>query len=178
MSLCLCTRTQAAGLQVVLGTYKHQACAPGQTFQAARVVQALDYFAVPVDLWPVGLQLLRRAQLTAELWMERDDQAARTIVQQICNLALEGGPEDQPQPSWDQKYSRAFEGVYTIHRIDGKETVHRYRQQCSHSTGIVKDLLPSLRAAILKAGQPEHLHITFCREPLSILTTEHLILTR
>lgn len=74
-------KSERRELQAILGLFQSPT-APRKGVQALQLLQALDYFAVPEQLWPAGLQLLRLSRLYM-------DEAATDIMQSIRSLLME-----------------------------------------------------------------------------------------
>ena len=89
-------------MQLILARLRREPYNAGRPIHKAKALKALDYFGVPEALWPHGLQLLRRAQQSFTLWQERDQQAIKEIVQQICSQMAVPSVEKYPRPQCDK----------------------------------------------------------------------------
>ena len=138
-----------------MGCLQQQQCAPGDSFQSQAVLHALDYFAVPEQLWPAGLQLAKRALHDFSLYVDKDKEAAQSIVSQICALALnkKKGARPQGAEEKDVKYKGTFRLSYdSVSRV--------YSVSASTNDGDCKPPA-ALQAAVTQAGRAQHLVIAF-----------------
>ena len=77
-----------------MGILKHKPFQASKLVRTGQVIAALDYFAIPQELWPTGLQLLPPRRPRAQHWLERDRQAAQDIVKQVSGCLLAAYPTD------------------------------------------------------------------------------------
>ena len=147
-------------LQVVIGCLTEQHCSLGQTFQSSKTVRALDYFAVPQQLWPTGLLLLHRELEHFRSCKRSQKVAANDIMRQVRPQLLLHQPSGEPisKQEQDVRYMQGFmfqknegRGRPAYRLIDPKDW------RCPRPA-----ILPaSLKLAVVEAGIHEHLDITF-----------------
>ena len=149
------SRTRST-LQVVLGSLRQQLCAPDQTVSKVAILRALEYFAIPQLLWPVGIMLVRKARLSMQ-------PVAQDIVSQICGLlsSCSSSPLimlDKSQA--DVVYRRSFLVIGLSSQFD-KYQIAEYRSHQSHGLAAQKcSLLPAaLQTATTEAGKAHALDI-------------------
>lgn len=135
------------GVQVVLGSLKQQPCAPGQTFQKRTVVKALDYFGVPISLWPQGFQLMQRAETKLRA-------TAEDIIKQISALAA---TSHKPYGT-DNGGTIQFCSQYSASQVNEDAGTYTIVEHSGHS-GI--SLSERVRKAVVELGRADHLDITF-----------------
>ena len=121
---------------------------------------ALDYFAVPDTLWPTGLQLLKRKEQGAQLWLQRDRKAARDIVKQISTLLLAKAADSYPRPDEYATEFQSFGEVY-FKSMDEKTGKYCIAEWLGGTEGCSSDIPSTLKTAITQAGRHEHLRLTF-----------------
>ena len=139
------------------------------------MIRALGYFAIPDSLWPVGLQLIRRKEQSAQLWLKRDQQAAQGIVEQISTLLLDVSLDTYPRPSDSDKAGFGFGHCYVA---DSKEIEGRYSLEwCPDCySGAASDLPAPLKAAVIQAGKVQHLDLSFSTASQAI--SKHYCITK
>ena len=121
---------------------------------AGTCIVALDYFAVPVQLWPAGLQLQHRATLVEKI-------AIKDIVAQLRDLALTDKPQYHTGPYCRQEQDAPFVGVYCIKGVDKEKD--RFLIIAATSTKPAQSVrLPeSLAKGVVEEAKLHRLQITF-----------------
>ena len=137
-------------------------CFAGQTGSAQRVqiIRGLYYFAIPVHLWPTGLQLVQRT-LSKQ---QGKIQIAEDIVQQLCAHLLSANADYSFQPCSVRDAHAQGEHEFIVDECDCQSSKYRVvdnfpsRLDWRHY-GL---LMPaSLEAAVIEAGHAEDLEIRF-----------------
>ena len=140
-------------MQVVLTCLRQQRSIPGRRIVTAEVVRGLDYFAVPVGLWPVGLQLMRKA-------LEVEKAVVKDILGQTCALALQAKPHNYSGSYSRRRRDMPFFGRFIIEKFDEQLGSYRVVSACSSlANGMC--LPESLMDALVDAAKLERLNIEF-----------------
>ena len=156
-------------MQVVLGCAKQQHCCPGRTFQAKKVFDALNYFLIPEQLWPAGLQLLKRRQMDFWHWRDKHSKAAGNILKQTKALLLQACPAPRRASSYcAESVEHGEEFAFISDYINATESdyaeLHVF-QPVPDDLRVFLGYMPvELQRAITEAGRPDHLCISFKTE--------------
>ena len=140
------------GLQVVLGSLKQQCCDPSPKLSSAKTLKALEYFGIPQQLWPVGLQLVQRAK-------QQMQTTVKDLVDQMCTVALTMSPGGVCRAIHQDEITTLFEESFIVTSYDdasGKAAVELYNPSLKQE-GLT--LPPFLIAAVVATGKPSFLII-------------------
>lgn len=161
-------RLQAEPLpvQLILARLRREPYNAGRPINKAKALKALDYFGVPEALWPHGLQLLRRAQQSFTLWQERDQQAIKEIVQQICSQMAVPSVENYPRPRCDKVEAVSHHMDFEATKYDPLTGLYTLVVNRGGSVG-VPPLPQAVKAGVVALGKQECLAIAIAEAPLS-----------
>ena len=151
--LCVNVGRHFHRLQVVLASLSQNQRAPGRAYQSVKAAKALDYFAVPEELWPTGLQLVQRASVFMQA-------AATDIVMQISADVLKKHVIDNIQDSratWDRICFQAYYYLAVASNSGNK----RYLAMADPGSTRTVVIPAILRTALSDEGKLHHLDISF-----------------
>ena len=140
-------------LQEVLACVRRRYDQLGQHSSASTLVNALDYFAVPAELWPTGLQLERRAR-------GMQTAAAKDIVKQLCARVLSAKAQYHTGPYCRQTQDTHFCAEFCIRSFDEKTSSYVIEEAHTGQIGTYLKLPESIRKAVIEVAKAERLHIT------------------